>query len=500
YQTLIAKWPKAIIMMNHYNRPNIHSASPDDGTSWKYGVPIDVMKFPGGGGNENTSVINRLHTTGFNARIVKAQCPHRFDVWEPGGTLWRSASYPELENDPTHSLLHGLWTLALGGVPWTALTNVLTKHGKPNPRVMTEWKKRRPFIGGKPLSYCGIHYSQASRDFWGRENPNAYYSEVYGFYDAAVEGHFLTDLLLDAHLADLSYLQRYRVVILPNSACLSETQGKALTEFVQSGGILIASFETSLYDQDGQRRNDFLLRDVLGVSYQETVQLTPGPWGKTIYDPDNLPEEKPIVRVENKHLQKKVGLTVFFGANYTRAKLLPETKVLANIVRLERKGPLFPWEELTQATIDTPAVVYHSFGKGKAIYFSPEAGRGFLHWPHPELRRLLETMFALGNPDIIVRAPKVVEVTAFQQKNDILTIHLVNLPWASNRPPVPPIAIPVIDEIIPITGIQVEINTPGDCRILLPLSREKPLVKRKGSRLVITVPSLKYHEVIVVRN
>ncbi|HOL66712.1 MAG TPA: beta-galactosidase trimerization domain-containing protein, partial [bacterium] len=388
------------------NRPAVRSAEPEEGSSWKWGVSIDVMKFPGGGGNENTAVINRLHTTGFNARIVKAQCPHRFDVWEPGGTLWRSVVYPELENDPTHSILHGVWTIALGGVPWTALTNVLTRHGKPDPAVMKEWKKRRRFLGGEALTYCGLHYSQSSRDFWGRNTPNAYYGEVYGWYDVAVEGHFLTDLVLDQHLTDLKYLQRYRVLILPNSACLSETQGETLRQFVRDGGVVVASYETGLYDENGEKRKDFLLKDVFGINYQETVSLTPGPWGKTIYDPNNVPRERAFVRIEKRRLKTLVAPAVFFGANYTKVKTMAGCAVLASTVNLKERETLFPGEVLNRAMPESPAITCHRFGKGKAVYVSAEAGRGFLQWPHPEARRLLENILGLGQPAITVRAPK----------------------------------------------------------------------------------------------
>ncbi|GEM_PF-2944390 len=498
YQNLTTRWPPAIIMMNHYNRPSVNSPSPEEGTSWKNGVSLDVMKFPGGGGNENSAVMNRLHTTGFNARIVKAQCPQRFDVWEPGGTLWRSVVYPELENDRTHSLLHGFWTLSLGGVPWTALINVLTRQGKPDGRVMKEWKRRRPYFGGEPVTYCAVHYSQMTRDFYGRNHPNVYYSEVYGLYDVCVEGHFLTDLILDTQLTDLDYLKRYRVLVLPNSACLSESQGETIRRFVHSGGVVIASFETGLYDQEGQRRKDFLLSDVFGVSYLGSVNLTPGPWGKTIYDRDNIPHQRPLIRVEDAHLEKKVSPVVFFGANYTRVKVAADSKVIASTVFASRVFDLYPQKEIRKIPADSPAIVWHRYGKGEAIYLTPEAGRGFLQWPHPELRKLLEILVGRGKPWITLQAPKIVEMTAFLHPKGVLAIHLVNLPWSSNRPPVP-YGIPVLDEVFPVHDIEVRIRNVKSRNVSLPLSREKVRTKKKGSDLLVTVPVLKYHQVIWIR-
>jgi len=507
YHELVTHKPEAIVMMNHYNRPDVHSTDPAVGINWKNGVSIDVMQFPGGGGNENTCMTGRLHSTGFNGRIVKAQCPDRWDVWQPGGQLWRMG-IQDLEVDKTHAILHGVWTLALGGVPWTAGESILSHLGHPDPTLMDAMKRRRPVIGGTPVTYCAVHYSQAARDFWGRNTPNAYYSEVYGLYEIAVEAHVPVDLILDGHLEDPDYVRRYAVIVLPNSACLSARQVEVLRQYVADGGVLLASYETSLYSEDGDRQADFQLADVFGAHYEGTTRLTPGEWGPTIYDRDNYPLEIHPLRVLDKDFAQTVARAVFFGANYTRGTPESSAEIFCMTYDSTQGGlgsayaPLNAGEQaelLPSSPLDiAPGVMLNHYGQGYCAYFAPEAGHGFLQWPYTESRRLLERFLLMGHPEITVQAPKIVEMAAFWKTPDTLAVHLVNLPANSNRPPVPAIGIPVMDELNPVDGIVVTVPAPptAEVRVSLPLSGDTPHVTREDGKLVITVPRLRDHEVV----
>jgi hypothetical protein len=62
---------------------------------------------------------------------------------------------------------------------------------------------------------------------------------------ALIESHIPFDLVFDEHLRDLS---QYRVLILPDSECLSDGQLDAIRRFVEGGGGLIASGLAGLYD------------------------------------------------------------------------------------------------------------------------------------------------------------------------------------------------------------------------------------------------------------
>ncbi len=52
---------------------------------------------------------------------------------------------------------------------------------------------------------------------------------------------------------------------LPNIAMLSDRQCEQIRDYVHAGGSIMASFETSLYDEDLNPRPDFGLADLLGI-------------------------------------------------------------------------------------------------------------------------------------------------------------------------------------------------------------------------------------------
>ena len=67
-------------------------------------------------------------------------------------------------------------------------------------------------------------------------------------------------------LLDAEHVAPFKTLILPNIAALSDAQCRQLRAFVERGGSLVATYETSLYDEWGARRDDFGLADLFGVS------------------------------------------------------------------------------------------------------------------------------------------------------------------------------------------------------------------------------------------
>ena len=62
---------------------------------------------------------------------------------------------------------------------------------------------------------------------------------------------------------------------MPNTACLDDAQSKAVAEFVRNGGGLVASLDTSLFNEFGDARDNFTLADVFGVDYRGLATSAP---------------------------------------------------------------------------------------------------------------------------------------------------------------------------------------------------------------------------------
>ena len=96
-----------------------------------------------------------------------------------------------------------------------------------------------------------------------------------GMYYALLEGRFIFDFVHEDKIG-AENLKKYTALVLPNTALLSDEQCRQLRAYVDGGGSLLATFETSMYNELNQRRADFGLADVFGIHKAGDVQGTNG--------------------------------------------------------------------------------------------------------------------------------------------------------------------------------------------------------------------------------
>ncbi len=148
-----------------------------------------------------------------------------------------------------------------------ALTYGTKVSAEPN----TEIRSRTKWCTNKePEPWAAMVMSDNTNCFYGRDpkkDEERYLSNVFGVFRASIEEHFPMTVVNDWNL-NAKDLSRYKVLVLPNTAVMNEEQADAVREFVRSGGGLVASVDTSLFDEFGDPRKDFLLADLFGVHYK----------------------------------------------------------------------------------------------------------------------------------------------------------------------------------------------------------------------------------------
>src|SRR3984957_5805137 len=180
-----------------------------------------------------------------------------------------------------------------------------------------------------------------------------------GIYDALLQGRFAFDFVHEDRL-ELERLAKYRALLLPNVAMLSDRQCDQLRDYVRSGGSLMASFETSLYDENLKPRADFGLADIMGVSKNGDAIGTNG-------NPYSARIEAATVGPSHPILQGFHDTSWLAGAE-NRVPLKPvEAPLLTVVPGFVRYPPELAYPVIPHT--HEPAVVLREYGASRMAWF-----------------------------------------------------------------------------------------------------------------------------------
>ena len=340
----------------------------------------------------------------------------------------------------------------------------------------------------RPVARVGLVYSQQTASFYGGEDARAKVEDPgLGFYEVLVEARIPFEMVHD-RLLDPEHLQPFKTLILPNIAALSTEQCSQLEAFVRKGGSLIATFETSLYDEWGVRRSNFGLTSLFGANYAGRVE------GPMLNSYLNLAKSNGAFHPILKDLE--TSRRIINGANQVRIKTSGEGLYPLEV---EAKYPDLPMEEVFPRAGAPPeqagAVVRH-VGKGRVVYFPGDLDRTFWETLNYDQLRLLRNavLWATDEPaPLIVEGKGVLDVSVWMQETS-MTVHLVNLtnPFMMKGP---------IREVIPITAQKVGVQIPAPYRVKgvrLLVSGMQPTHRSSDGYLWLEVPSIALHEVVAI--
>lgn len=200
-----------------------------------------------------------------------------------------------------------------------------------------------------------------------------------GIYDALLHCGVAFDFVHEDRL-ELERLSNYRALVLPNIAMLSDRQCRQIADYVQQGGSIMATFETSLYDENLNRRTNFGLAESLGVEKAGDVVGTNGnPYYARIETPGPHPSH-PIL--------KGFTNTNWIPGAQNRIPLKPvQNPVLTVVPGFVRYPPELAYPPVSHT--DEPAVVLHESGSSRIAYFPGDIERTYWLTGHGDLLRLL---------------------------------------------------------------------------------------------------------------
>jgi hypothetical protein len=284
----------------------------------------------------------------------------------------------------------------------------------------------------KTAKQIAILWSQDSWAFYEPgEDSRAYRYEFLGYARTLLENHRIFDVLIDSEINTPDDLVQYELLILPNVGCMSDQLAGVIRAYVQHGGKLLASHETSLLDARGRRRDSYALEDVLGVGYQC------GFGQPTCYLPDGVepcpcPSEASVVEPQ--------------GADVLHRLIAPD--------------PDYPNEGtgvdlVPGSATDHPLLTRHEYGQGEAWYLAASLGKAIYTYGYFQMTDWLEGLLAqLELAELYhLDAPRSVEIHAERDAASTVYVHLVNLTTPHAMPARD--IVRSVDEIVPLHGVRL---------------------------------------------
>ena len=383
--------------------------------------------------------------------------------------------------------------MAQGLRPWFIKFNArpIDRRWLPVVEEIFQWHyaNEKYFRNIRPIARVGLVYSQQSAWFYGGEEARQKIDEpAFGFYQALIEARIPFEMVHDRCL-DAGHLAPFRTLILPNIAALSDAQCASLRDFVQRGGGLVATYETSLYNEWGVRRNNFGLAGLFGASYAGKTEENILNSYLTVEKDPSTGAFHPLVRGF-----EDAG-RIINAVNQVDVKSASDGFAPLRIVP---SYPDLPMESVFTRPGSThrSGVYLNQAGNGRVVYFPGDIDRTFWQVLSTDHAKLLRNAveWATNEPaQISVEGKGVLDLAVWQQK-DSITIHLVNLtnPMMLKGP---------VREILPISQQKITFLVPAGLRIsrvhLLVANREIPF-RMERDTIHFEVPSIELHEVVAM--
>ncbi|MCM8818220.1 MAG: beta-galactosidase trimerization domain-containing protein [Candidatus Omnitrophica bacterium] len=446
----------------------------------------EIIKYTDILGAEGGFIYNDLNLTpiykpGITAKLLNSQSDGKpvviFDC--AGHKPWSWYLLPDKE---VKILMYE--TIANGGNVWIAIFPEDIKE-KSVVKGISEINKKikqneNIFLKTKSISNVALVYPSISANFYKgstvpltdftkemkREKIGDIYEEFNGFYEILVRNKVQFDIIDEENLKDLS---KYEILILPNASCLSKENIGLIKKYVEDGGTLISTFETSLYDENGRKLENFALSEIFGVDFKGEI-----------FGPNNWDY---IFPVSDSQFTKGIS-----------KKYLPSSEY--GIKTENKNGNVFIYfyEKLkgcydsVPSISDMPFAVFNKYGKGKSIYIGGTFGATYYKFRFPEYKILIKNIVERHSKKLVDVNEEWVEVI-LRKKEDEIFVNLINLTTGLKRP---------ITYIKEIENLKIDLFLEFKSARAI-FSKEKIKIEKSKNCSSLILPILKEYEIISLK-
>jgi hypothetical protein len=407
-------------------------------------------------------------------------------AWSTGSPRWRNVSKGQREQE--------MWfneTLASGMVPYHHIVG--GENGLGDDRRWLEparkyynWmaKHDQHFVNKRSIANIGVVMGQRANLFYRPPNRVVMREYMDDVYYALLEGRFLFDFVHEQKLGP-EELKKYSALLLPNIALLSDEQCRQLRAYVDAGGSLLATFESSVYTERNERRADFGLADAFGIHKAGEIIGTGADMSNGY-----------MARIERQHeiLSGFVGTNWIPGAEYRVPVARVDGPALTVVSGVVGCPPELSYP--AQSRTEEPAVVVRQKGNSRLVYFPGDIERTMWRTGHTDLARLLQNSIrwvAGANSPVTIQGEGVIEPFAWETQAGF-AVHILNYTnpamhrgWIRNS--------------YPIGEQKVSMKLPQGARVkrveLLRAEADIPF-RATGGNIEFTIPKVVDYEVAAI--
>jgi hypothetical protein len=447
----------------------------------------DQARSNDGGFQQNAQMGNLIHgLLGWDKLIPESMAMYQTG----GGVNFRLAS--KVKPEARMWMINGI----AGGIqPWWHHVSAFheDKRAYTTAAPVMKWHKdNEQYLTNRlPVANVGVVWSQENSDFFGRDNAGELVELPWrGMTNALMRARVT---YLPVHADHISRdASTFKLIILPNIGAMSDAQVDAIKKYVDGGGSVLATGETSLYDEWGDKRNDFALADIFGAHSLEFIK----------------PEENKVagnayhtyLRIEGSRHKVLEGFEetdiIPFGGWLQKLRVDPGSEVPLTFVP---QFPVYPPETawMREPKTDIPGMIIRSAPAGGKVVFMPaDIDRQYAVNNLPDHADIIRNIvkWLIGDQVLFtVEGTGLVDVHLYQQK-DSLIMHVVNLTSAATwRQP--------LEELITIGPLEVKVRLPKNIRgknVQLKVSNQKISSSVSNGWASFTLKTLVDHEMIVI--